>query len=494
MATLITRIIRGFRKIVALPKVAATRQKYLRILNEFSITMVGVNAREELYWHVAREVVGRLGFDDCVVYELDMRTNTLIQKAAIGPKNPKDDQILNVLEIPLGKGITGAVAASGKSTIVEDLTEDPRYLPDMESARSEICVPLLIQNVCVGVIDCEDPRARHFNASHLEILTTVASLLSSKLQQCEVLDALKDKHVRLTKEISERMNAEAALRQQNENMEAEVAKRTEALTTSLDKLKRETANRSLAERNLRSNQILLLKAEKMASVGTLAAGIAHEINNPIGYVMSNLQATADYFKQTKGDTVAEHNLSENDAIEAIEESIEGTRRVINIVKDLREYVTAGQEEIEKTDINDLMEKTLRVAAGELKYSAAVVKEYGELPHVWCIPGRLSQVFLNLLINASQAITDNGEIRISTHSNDTYVSVEIADNGEGISAADLEQIFDPFFTTKGVGEGMGLGLHICKGIVEQHGARIDVKSQPGSGTTFMIDLPRRRAAA
>ena len=499
------------------------QQRYLHILNQFSVEMIGLMSKEALYWHVAREVVGRLGFKDCVVYELLASSNMLIQRAAIGAKNPDGKRIVNLLEIPVGTGITGSVAASGEPLIIADLAEDQRYLPDIEVARSEICVPIISGGRVIGVIDCEDVQPKTFNFSHLEILTTVASLLSSKLAQCQVHAQLEVSNMKLSEEIRERMKAEEALKDHRDALEEIVCKRTAELQRSLDKLCHETEERRQAEMSLRKNQAMLIQSEKMASIGSLIAGIAHEINNPMAYVSSNLHVLVEYLDELKpllchqskvdgtGADGDEHtpedeaNRQKSNGLSSVDELLpeldnlladtrEGVQRVQKIVADLRDYAYQRGDELEPACLNTLLDRSLRLAANEIKYKAEVIREFDELPMILCFPERLCQVFLNLLINSAQAIESRGTIKIHTSACDDWVTVCIADTGTGISREFLSKIFDPFFTTKEVGEGTGLGLHIVHSIIDSHGGKIRVKSTEGSGTSFTIHLPRTNPLA
>ena len=270
---------------------------------------------------------------------------------------------------------------------------------------------------------------------------------------------------------------------------------------------------------LQETRLQLVQSEKLASVGQLAAGVAHEINNPVGYISSNLNTLRDYvsdiqkvatgYKEiTESCKAAEGPIQEKAlAIEAIEkqidldfvledldallgDSIEGTHRVKKIVGDLSEFSHVNSQDVVEEDINALLEKTLSVAANEIKYKAEVEREFGDLPAVKCFGGKLGQVFLNLIINASHAMEEKGTIKISTGKNDLEDSVwvEIKDTGSGIEEEHLAKIFDPFFTTKEVGEGTGLGLHIVQSVVENHQGKISVDSTVGVGTAFRIELP------
>jgi len=507
----------GQRHTNATTQELSRHQRYLHILNQFSIEMVSLMSKDALYWHVAREVVARLGFGDCVVYELLPSRATLVQRAAIGAKNPEGENIVNLLKIPVGKGITGTVAATGKPLIIGDLAEDERYLPDLEPARSEICVPIIYNEAIVGVIDCEDSQPNIFNQSHLEILTTVASLLGSKLAQCQVHAQLESSNIQLSEEIRERKHAESALKQHRDALEDIVSNRTQELQKSLDKLRRETEERRQAELHLRENQAMLVQSEKMASIGNLIAGIAHEINNPVAYISSNLHVLKEYVNDLRpllntqselveatlegnGNTL-EHASSARKLLgtmhveelipeldDLLSDTREGVERVEKIVADLRDYAYQRGDETEPVCINALLNRTLRVAANEIKYKAEIICDFADLPMIPCCPGRLSQVFLNLLVNSAQAIESHGTIQIQTLQRDTSIMIRIVDTGVGMPEEVLSQIFDPFFTTKEVGQGTGLGLHIVHNIIDTHGGKIHAQSKVGIGTSFTIELP------
>jgi len=268
-------------------------------------------------------------------------------------------------------------------------------------------------------------------------------------------------------------------------------------------------------RRLQENQqiqLQLLQSEKMAAIGQLSAGIAHEINNPIGFVNSNLNALNQYVTQlfqllaayesiiashpdplatTKMRTLqAENNLNFllSDTPQLIEESLEGLMRVRAIIQDLKSFSHLDNEIWEQADIHKCLDSTLNIIWNEVKYNCSIIKQYGELPKLYCLPAQLNQVFMNLLINAAQAITDKGEITITTGCNANEAWISISDTGQGISAEHLSRLFDPFFTTKPVGKGTGLGLSISQSIVQKHAGRIEVESELGKGTCFRIFLP------
>ncbi len=253
-----------------------------------------------------------------------------------------------------------------------------------------------------------------------------------------------------------------------------------------------------ANRQLKENQQQLIHSEKMAFLGQLAAGVAHEINNPVGYVMSNLETLMDDItdlmgaedtgartppetKRTPADFFAE-------AFEILEESIAGLDRVKDIVQGLKNFARPADGEIRTADINHEIEVALKIVGNELGRRCTVRKNLGDLPLIDCRPGQLNQVFANLLANAAQAIVGNGTITVTTEFTGSEILVEVSDDGIGIEEENLSQLFTPFFTTKPTGKGTGLGLSISYGIVRKHNGTIDVESTVGQGSTFTVRLP------
>jgi len=239
----------------------------------------------------------------------------------------------------------------------------------------------------------------------------------------------------------------------------------------------------------------LLVSGRLAAVGELAAGIAHEINNPLAYVRSNLSLLLQHW-ESLGTELEKSGASGScdvlipEGAEMIEESIEGVDRASAIVRDVKGLAHAGRGERNLADVNELLDGVLRMAAPQLRVTAVVEKEYGLLPLITCAPQELQQVFLNLVLNASQAIVHRGSIRVRTQAQNGSVMVWIEDDGCGIEPELLDRIFDPFFTTKPVGEGTGLGLGIAHEIVRKHGGEITIDSKPGRGSVFGVRLPVR----
>jgi two-component system NtrC family sensor kinase len=281
------------------------------------------------------------------------------------------------------------------------------------------------------------------------------------------------------------------------------------------------ANDELTElnRRLSAAQDQLMQSEKLASIGQLAAGVAHEINNPIGYVFSNFgtleKYMVDLFRMLQayqdaeaglGDAPARARLAalreeieldylKEDIPTLMSESREGIKRVRKIVQDLKDFSRVdARQEWEWSNLHNGIDSTLNIVNNEIKYKCEVVKQYGDLPEVECLPSELNQVFMNLLVNAAHAITaERGSITIRTGTEGENAWVEIQDSGCGIPKENLKRIFDPFFTTKPVGKGTGLGLSLSYGILQKHGGRIEVDSEIGRGTCFRLTIPIKHGA-
>ncbi|MBA5606363.1 PAS domain-containing protein [Duganella sp. FT3S] len=268
---------------------------------------------------------------------------------------------------------------------------------------------------------------------------------------------------------------------------------------------------------LRDAHQQLLQSEKMASIGQLAAGIAHEINNPVGFVNSNMGALQGYVGTLLGvidqyeqavagagnaalaarvaavREQADLAFLREDVGDLVRESMDGLKRVKDIVQALKDFSHVGETEWQIADLHQGIDSTLNIVANELKYKATIVKHYGQLPPIRCLASQLNQVFMNLLVNAGHAIKDQGEITISTGTANGWVWVEVADTGMGIAPEHLNRIFEPFFTTKPVGSGTGLGLSLSYGIVHKHGGKIEVASEVGKGSRFVVRLPATPAS-
>ncbi|NOY85489.1 MAG: PAS domain-containing protein [Nitrospirae bacterium] len=312
-------------------------------------------------------------------------------------------------------------------------------------------------------------------------------------------------HVLVVRDMRVTLDLISRLEKANTSLEVTVQERTQALQKSCETLKMKDAQ--------------ILQQEKMASIGVLTAGIAHEINNPVGYISSNMELLQeslgdiisytqlleyglaaqtkendakrrvlemDQIKQVQARMKVEKLFSDSEKI--IKESGQGLKRIKRIIHDLRMFSHSDENKMISTDLNHEIQNTLNIVEHELKHKAEIVTQFEFVPPLNCYPQQLNQVFMNLLINASHAVSEGDVIHIRTHYRDGQIYVVFKDTGTGIPAENLKKIFDPFFTTKSVGKGTGLGLYISYGIVEKHKGTLSVESKLGEGTTFTIKLP------
>jgi signal transduction histidine kinase len=339
---------------------------------------------------------------------------------------------------------------------------------------------------------------------HLE--KTYGQLVKAQTEMKTVNLDLAEANQQLQTEMRRRTMAEERLQETNQNLEQRVKERT----AELEKI--------LAE--LKNTQSQLIQSEKMASIGQLAAGVAHEINNPVGFVKSNLGTLQEYHDDIM-DLLADYRAVEalldttdpidsaeltpllsalrikreavdldfiaQDCRSVVEDSLDGLDRVEKIVTDLKNFSHMDKAQLEYADINAGIESTLNIVKNEIRHKAEIVRDLGDLPQVRCYPQRLNQVFMNLLVNAGHAVEKGGRIHIRTRMVDGRAEIRISDNGCGIPEEIRSRIFDPFYTTRDVGKGTGLGLNVAYNIIESHGGSIEVESAVGEGTTFVIRL-------
>lgn len=283
---------------------------------------------------------------------------------------------------------------------------------------------------------------------------------------------------RICRDITDRKKLENELEQAKEDLEKKVEERTQ---------------------ELRQKQAQLVQTEKMAALGNLVAGVAHEINTPLGALKSNndlLIRALTKMRSIVEDPGTPSTIRDHPQLSKILGSIEdlneinksALERIVSIVKSLRQFARLDGAERDRVDIHEGLESTLTLVHHELKNRINLHRDYGDLPLVTCFPNQINQVFMNILVNASQAIAGKGDIFIKTFKRDGDIVVEIRDTGRGIPKDILERIFDPGFTTKGAGVGTGLGLSIVYQIVEDHNGRVEIESKVGEGTTFRVILP------
>jgi len=316
---------------------------------------------------------------------------------------------------------------------------------------------------------------------------------------------------RRTAVIKERERVEQELSHYRAHLEELVTQRTAELQRANDDL-------VSTNKRLEQAQTQLVHSEKMASIGVLAAGVAHEINNPIGFVSSNLTALSQYVEGLlqlisayeaaepamaaaaplhldailRSKNAIDLDYLRDDVGDLGRETAEGLARVKKIVQDLKDFSHVGESQWQMVDLHKGIDSTLNIARNEIKYKVDVIKEFGTLPEIECLPSEINQVFMNLFVNAAHAIETRGEIRIRTGVDDDGVWAEVADTGKGIAPENLQRIFEPFFMTKPVGQGTGLGLALSYSIIQKHHGKLEVRSTEGVGTTFRIGLPLRQS--
>jgi len=396
----------------------------------------------------------------------------------------------------LGSGLSEYVLRTGPALLrtaeIMDLARKGEI--DLETAdlgpvaACWLGVPLVVNEKTIGLIVVQSyDEATVYGPADQELLSFVASQVANSLHRRRSAEDLREAYATLKQRIEERTQE---LYSRNAELEIAYAK-------------------------LKSAQEQAIQSEKLASIGQLAAGVAHEINNPIGYVNSNLATLQGYVARllsaidaygaiTRQSGAATAAASEEirrridiaflvvDMPQLISESREGIDRVCKIIRDLKDFSRHDRGEAwANVDIHQLLESTLNIVSNQLKYKAEIVKTFADLPLIECLPSELNQVFLNILMNAGQAIKERGIITVSTGHSADKVWVAIGDDGEGIPEDVLPRIFDPFFTTKPVGSGTGLGLSISYGIVTKHHGNIEITSVTGQGTLVRIELPVRQ---
>lgn len=415
------------------------KETYLKVLNNFAVNLIQINNYDDLIWYVTKEVVAQLGFVDCVIYQLHPDTNMLIQRAATGAKNPEDRILLNPMHIPVGRGVTGKVAAQAKPIIVKDLSKFPDYVPDVDPALSEICVPLIHGGEVLGVIDCEDPRPHHFNNEHLEVLTSVASMTSSKIKEGEVIRKLEEKNL--------------------------------ALTNKQDQLKKAISESEEARRANDAKDRFL-------------ANTSHELRTPLTGIMGMI------------DLLGKTPLSDEqkELVSVAGTSADALLSIINDILDLAK-MEADKVVLRPGPIDVVA--TVQEAAEILRPKAELkgltynilMPEEASTP-VMADQSRLRQIIFNLVGNAVK-FTHEGKIDISLNlqeqAKSTSFELIVDDTGIGFASEAADNIFKRFeqLDTSSCkdAEGTGLGLSIAAELADMMGGTIEAESQVGEGSSF-----------
>lgn len=429
----------------------ASEAQMLRTLNTFAVDLMSIPSVEDLFWYVAQNVVGKLGFVDCVIYQADKGQTELTQAAAWGEKNPYGRNIINPLIIPFGRGITGQVAQSRKPIIVDDLLKDENYIADTEPARSEICVPLICGGRVAGVIDSEHPDIAVFGEAELEILSTVAAMTSAKLELLAETDRSQDRY--------------------------------EDLVIAHTQLTQETNNRKALEAKL-------FEARKMDAIGRLTGRFAHEFNNLLTVIGGNIE-------------LLEHDVPDAESRDTLQGVKTASARGAQLIRDMLAFAQRTRLSPVTVDLNALVstfcQDCERTLASSVEQSIAA-----DLWPVSVDPVAVDNMLLALALNGIEAMPKGGRIKVATENifhtlpegqhfpseltPGRYVRLSVSDHGPGITAEHMAQIFDPFFTTKAVGEGTGLGLSMVLGVMRQSGGTVAVQSEVGTGSTFQLYFP------
>jgi PAS domain S-box-containing protein len=447
-----------------------------RIVNYFATSLFERDTEDDIFWDLAKNCISQLGFVDCVVYVLDRQRRALVQKAALGPKCPEGRLIVNPLVIPLGQGIVGSVAATGKAELIRDTSADPRYIVDDERRLSEISVPIVADGEIIGVIDSEHPDRDFFTDDHLKTLTAIASLCANKLIRIRALEQLRNVNLDLEQRVSGRTGE---LREANARLQDEVAARENAeaeLRVALD-----------AEKEL--NQLK----------STFVSMVSHEFRTPLEVILSSSNILNRYLDrlppekrkaQLRAIRKSVHRM--NDLIEDVLflGKLEAGRLASHRIPiDLVSFCHRAAAEIESAAAR---EGAIRLVADEVNGDA--VADEGLLHHI----------ITNLLGNALKYSPPGRDVEFTVRRCGPDAEFLIRDRGCGIPAADQARLFTAFYRGSNVGQtpGTGLGLAIVKRCVDLHGGEIRWESDEGHGTTFIVTLPlfdgtrllRRRAFA
>lgn len=423
----------------------AGQEQYLQILADFALALTQIDTVEQLAWYVARKVVARLGFADCVIYLYDPATNSIKQSAAIAEKNPGGDEILNPLSIPLGEGITGTVAATLKPELIADVSKDDRYISDVTPGGSEVCVPMVHNGELLGVIDCENSEVGVFNSTHLETLETVAFYTSAK--------------------IAERY------------AQQEAAARTIDLETKVDELTRLSQELEVAKK----------KAEETSALKSrFVATISHEIRTPLAGILGSLDLLQD---ETLPDSAGA-------LVGMARDSGHTLQTLLNDVIDFARS-EAGTLQVEPAAfaVKELMASLqsfwfphmqAKGASLEIDLAPTTEKAY------WGDPARIRQVLNNFLSNALKYAPGRIVLRIAPAGSEGAVRFSVTDFGKGLSEDDQAQLFTEFTRVglhkRQIGDGAGLGLAICRQMAELMDGETGVESIAGNGATFWLELP------
>jgi two-component system, NtrC family, sensor kinase len=445
---------------------------------------------EQIYDQALKRLVHGMGYQATHLFLVDATRQRLRGHRTAGGLGAPEDFVGRELPLDASSAV-GRALTRGEPVVVQDV-EAAGESVDLPTARalgvrSLVSVPLSVKGRTLGVLAVVSDRPSRFAATDVELITAVASHVALAIDRAESFQTIEEL---------------------SRGLEDKVRVRTEQLRATNEELQ-------AAYRELQATQVQLIQREKMASVGQLVAGVAHELNNPIGFVSSNAATLEDFVSRLRRmvEIYRTVELSEADAARAgaawqdlkmgyalryldpmLQGIKEGAERTRKIVRDLRVFARGDDDVWQPVDLHEELESSLTLLGHLLKNRVEVARKYGDLPAVECVRSQIDQVLLNILANAAQALEGRGTITIETRREEGWAVVAIGDTGPGIAPDVLGRVFDPFFTTKPVGEGTGLGLSISYEIVKKHGGDIGVESRPGQGATFTVRLPLGPRAA
>ncbi|MGH7368880.1 MAG: ATP-binding protein [Candidatus Rokuibacteriota bacterium] len=468
-----------------------TRIEQLSLLTDLSAAVSGTLDPEKIYDQALSRLVHLMAYEKAYLFVVDRGRRVLRGHRMAGADAATSP--FEGVEIPLepqaGAGAWAAI--TGQPVLVNDVdragTPVHRALAQAHQVRSFVAVPLRVREQVFGVLSVTAAEPGRFAQGDVDLLTAVASHVALAIDRAESFQTIEDL---------------------SRSLEDKVRVRTEQLRATNEELRS-------AYRELQTTQLQLIQREKMASVGQLVAGVAHELNNPIGFISSNVTTLEDFVRRLRAMLAAyqEAALPETDrtriaerrqelkvdyALTYLDSMIDGIRegadRSRKIVRDLRVFARTPDDVWQPVDLHEEIESSLTLLNHLLKDRIAVRRQYGPVGSVECVRSQIDQVFLNVLANAAQAIRGPGTITIETSRDGAMAVIRVSDTGPGIAPEALGRIFDPFFTTKPVGEGTGLGLSISYEIITKHGGEIRAESPPEGGAAFTLRLPVARAVA
>ena len=468
-----------------------TRIEQLSLLTDLSAAVSATLDPEKIYDQTLTRLVHRMAYQRAQLFLVD-RGRRVLRGHRMAGADP-GVTLFDGVELPLDAetSASGRAAVTGQAVVVNDVDQATipihRDLVRTYEVKSFIATPLRVRDRVLGVLAVTAAETNRFHQGDVDLLAAVANQVALAIDKAESFQTIEEL---------------------SRSLEDKVRVRTEQLRVTNEELRG-------AYRDLQATQLQLIQREKMASVGQLVAGVAHELNNPIGFISSNVATLTDFVRRLRGmlETYQEAPLPEADRerIEARRRELqvdyalkyldsmlagirEGADRTRKIVGDLRVFARTPDDVWQAIDLHEDLESSLTLLNHLVKDRITVVRAYGELGAVECVRSQIDQVFLNILANAAQAIPGSGTITIETRAEGGVALIRIADTGPGIPPGTIGRVFDPFFTTKPVGEGTGLGLSISYEIVTKHGGEIRAESPPEGGAVFTIRLPMSRAAA